>query len=139
MQRLNLPHLWYEKIRYDATQLLNQALKDFILITQYRSHDDGILRYLNHALYRINSFKEVFRQTLSIEQKIEESHFNFPKFHVLSHYASFIRKYEAANEYDTSHDEIKHKYLIKKFYDESNKRETFQTQYIALSGQKKTS
>jgi hypothetical protein len=30
--------------------------------------------------------------------------------------------------------------MIKKFYDESNKRETFQTQYIALtlSGQKKT-
>jgi hypothetical protein len=107
-----------------------RALVDFILIAQYRSHDDSILRYLHHALYRINFFKEIFRQSRSIVQKIEKDHFNFSKFHAFSHYADFIRRYDAVDEYDTSHDEIKHKYMIKKFYDRINKRETFQAQLI---------
>ncbi len=40
-----------------------RVLIDFILIAQYRSHDEHTLRYLNHALYRVNFFKSVFRET----------------------------------------------------------------------------
>ncbi len=40
-----------------------RVLIDFILIVQYRSHDEHTLRYLNHALYRVNFFKSVFRET----------------------------------------------------------------------------
>ncbi len=116
--------------KWSHTVNFTRAFVDFILITQYRSHDDFILRYLHHALYRINFFKEIFRQIRSIMQKIEEDHFNFSKFHAFSHYVNFIKRYDAVDEYDISHDEIKHKYMIKKFYDRINKRETFQIQLI---------
>jgi hypothetical protein len=107
-----------------------KVLMNFILIAQYRSHDESTLKYLNHVFSRINFFKKVFRQSRSIEQNIEEDHFNFLKFHVISHYSNFIRKFEASNEYDTFHDEARHKYMIKEFYHRTNKRETFQAQLI---------
>jgi hypothetical protein len=107
-----------------------RVLVNFIFIAQYRFHDNFILRYLHHVLYRINFSKEIFRQSRLIMQKIEINHFNFSKFHAFSHYANFIKRYDAVDEYDTSYDEIKHKYMIKKFYDRINKRETFQTQLI---------
>ncbi len=47
------------------------------------------------------------------------------KFHVMTHYVEFIRKYETANEYNTLHDEI-NKYMFKKYYNRINKRDTFQ-------------
>ncbi len=103
-----------------------RILIDFILITQYRFHDESTFKYLNHVLIWINIFKKIFRRFRSIEQNIEENHFNFSKFHVISHYSNFIRKFEASNEYDTSHDETRHKYMIKEFYHRTNKREIFQ-------------
>jgi hypothetical protein len=115
---------WFHAVNF------TRVLVDFILITQYRSHDDFILRYLHHALYRMNFFKKIFRQIRSIMQKIEKNHFNFSKFHAFSHYMNFIKRYDVVDEYDTSHDEIKHKYMIKKFYDRINKRKTFQIQLI---------
>jgi hypothetical protein len=105
-----------------------RVLFDFILMTQYRFHDDNILFYLDHALYRINAFKHEFRDLRSQNKNIEEDHFNFLKFHVMSHYSEFIRKYETIDEYDTFHDEIKHKYMLKKYYEKINKRDTFQEQ-----------
>ncbi len=107
-----------------------RILIDFILITQYRSHDESTLKYLNHVLIRINIFKKIFRWSHSIEQNNKKSHFNFFKFYVISHYSNFIRKFEASNEYDTSHDEIRHKYMIEEFYHRTNKKEIFQTQLI---------
>jgi hypothetical protein len=44
----------------------------------------------------------------------------------MSHYFDFIRKYDMTNDYDISHDEIKHKYMIKQYYDKTNKKKTFQ-------------
>ncbi len=103
---------------------------DFILIAQYCLHDEQTLRYLNQTLFRVNFFKSVFRDTRQFAQKNEKKHFNFFKFHVISHYFDFIRKYDTTNNYDISHDEIKHKYEIKQFYDKINKRKTFQKQLI---------
>ncbi len=107
-----------------------KALINFILIIQYRFHDDLILIYLQHVLYRLNIYKKIFRQSRLIVHEIEENNFNFFKFHVITHYVDFIKKYEAANEYNTFHDETRHKYMIKKFYCKINKREIFQTQFI---------
>ncbi len=107
-----------------------RVLVDFILIAQYRSHDEQILRYLNQAFFRVNFFKSVFRETRQFVQENENEHFNFFKFHVMSHYSDFIRKYDTTDDYDISHDEIKHKYMIKQYYDRTNKRETFQKQLI---------
>jgi hypothetical protein len=78
---------------------------DFILIAQYRSHDEQILRYLNQTLFRVNFFKSVFRETQQFAQENENEHFNFSKFHIMSYYFDFIRKYDTINDYDISHDE----------------------------------
>ncbi len=103
---------------------------DFILIAQYCSYDEQTLRYLNQTLFRVNFFKSVFRETRQFAQENENEHFNFLKFHVMSHYSDFIRKYDTIDDYDISHDEIKHKYMIKQYYDRINKRKTFQKQLI---------
>jgi hypothetical protein len=103
---------------------------DFILIAQYRLHDEQILRYLNQTFFRVNFFKNVFRETRQFAQENENEHFNFFKFHVMSHYSDFIRKYDTIDDYDISHNEIKQKYMIKQYYDKINKKETFQKQLI---------
>jgi hypothetical protein len=107
-----------------------QALIDFILMTQYRSHDESILQYLQHAIYRMNVFKSIFVSARSSNKETKKEHFNFFKFHVMTHYIAFIRKYETANEYDIAHDEIRHKYMFKEYYIRINKRDTFLTQLI---------
>jgi hypothetical protein len=112
------------------TMNFTRAMINFILIAQYRFHDDSTLRYLDQTLFRLNAYKKIFRSTRSIKHEIEKNHFNFSKFHAITHYVDFTRRYEIANEYDTFHDEIRHKYMIKKFYHRINKREIFQTQLI---------
>jgi hypothetical protein len=107
-----------------------RALIDFILMTQYRSYDESTLQYLQHAIYRMNVFKSTFVSARSSNRETKKEHFNFFKFHVMTHYAAFIRKYETADEYDIAHDEVKHKYMLKKYYIRINKRDTFLTQLI---------
>ncbi len=107
-----------------------KALVDFVLLAQYRSHDDSTLQYLEHALHRMNAFKSVFRSHRSLNKKTNEEHFNFLKFHIMTHYAEFIRKFGVADEYDISHDEARHKYMIKEYYFRTNKQDGFQEQLI---------
>ena len=38
-----------------------RAIVDFILLAQYKTHDDETLRYLEQALYRIDKTKVVFK------------------------------------------------------------------------------
>jgi hypothetical protein len=97
---------------------------------QYRFYDENTLFYLHHVLSRINTFENEFKHLSSLNKNIENDHFNFFKFHVMSHYSEFIRKYETIDEYNTSHDEIKHKYMFKKYYEKINKRNFFQEQLL---------
>ena len=48
----------------------------------------------------------------------------------MTHYASQIWRYNSADNFNTKHSEIAHKYLIKIFFDCINKRDTFQTQLL---------
>jgi hypothetical protein len=107
-----------------------RALIDFILMIQYRSHDESILQYLQHAIYWMNVFKSIFVSARSSNKKTKKKHFNFFKFHVMTHYVAFIRKYETTDEYDIAHDEVKHKYMFKEYYIRINKRDTFLTQLV---------
>ncbi len=95
------------------------VLMNFVMMIQYRSHDDESLRYMNNAIYRINVLKEVFKQFW------HDENFNYFKFHVIFHYMNFIRRYENANDFNTSYMKIAHKFLIKDYYDFTNKRENF--------------
>ncbi len=93
-------------------------------MTQYQSHNDESLRYMNNAIYRINVLKEVFKQFQ------HDENFNYLKFHVISHYMNFIQRYEDADDFDTSYMKIAHKFLIKDYYDLTNKRKNFQMQIL---------
>ena len=100
------------------------AFMNFVMMIQYQSHDDESLRYMNNAIYRINVLKKVFKQFW------HDENFNYFKFHVISHYMNFIQRYEDANDFDTFYMKITHKFLIKDYYDLTNKRENFQMQIL---------
>ena len=107
-----------------------RAMIDFILFAQYRFHDENIFLYFDNALKRINFYKQIFRHLRSFDNESTKNHFNFFKFHVMFHYCDFIRKYDTTNKFDTFHDEIKHKYMLKTFFDKINKRNDFQSQLL---------
>jgi hypothetical protein len=67
-----------------------RVLIDFILIAQYKSHDDSTLNYLDHVLFRFNAYKKIFRHSRFKEHEIEKNHFNFSNFHAITHYVDFI-------------------------------------------------
>jgi hypothetical protein len=102
-----------------------RAIVDFILLAQYKTHDDETLEYLDHAIYRIDRIKAVFKQFRVVDKATDEGHFNFLKFHVMTHYASGIWEYGAADNFDTEHSEAEHKYHVKAFYGKTNKRQGY--------------
>jgi hypothetical protein len=101
----------------------SRALIDFILIAQSRSHDEATIGYLEQALFRIDLLKGAFARYRPKSDK--EAHWNTPKFHMLSHYAEFIRRFGAPNGFDTEHLEAPHKFLLKQFYDRTNKNDEY--------------
>lgn len=107
-----------------------RALVDFVVLAQYTSHDEDTLRYLQHALFRINKLKDIFRHLRPIDSDTNTGHFNIPKLHVMTHYAQHIRRYGSADNVDTEHSEAAHKFLVKDFFDRTNKRESFQQQLL---------
>ena len=106
---------------------LARAIVEFVLFADYVSHDDETLRYMEHALFRINHFKA------AVSHYRPDGHFNFPKWHAQSHYPDFIRRYGAADNFDTEHGEANHKFHVKDFYDRTNKRETYLEQLVGHS------
>ncbi|KAI9750296.1 MAG: hypothetical protein M4579_006529 [Chaenotheca gracillima] len=107
-----------------------RALVDFVLLAQYRTHDEETMRYMSHALYRIDQLKGVFRDYRPADRETKEGHFNFPKFHAITHYMEFIREFGATDGFDTSHSEAAHKYLVKTFYGRTNKRDDYKEQIL---------
>jgi hypothetical protein len=97
-----------------------RALIDFITLAQYRFHDESTLSYMEQALVRIDNTKEAFAKYRPTDIN-GDAQWNYPKFHSLSHYVSFIRKFGAPNGYDTEHMEPGHKFLVKDFYSRTNK------------------
>lgn len=102
-----------------------QTIIDFIILTQYQSHNDETLWYMSQTLYQVNKLKEVFWEFQSVNKKTNKGHFNFLKFHVITHYIDFIYQYNSANRFNISHSEVTHKYLVKTFYKQINKRDDF--------------
>jgi hypothetical protein len=103
-----------------------RAVIDFVTLAEYRSHDEETLEYIEHALDRINKIKEEFRDFRLKDRVTQEGHFNFPKFHVFTHYVSFIRKYGSLDGFDSAYPEIEYKIQIKEPYKRTNKRDRFE-------------
>ena len=107
----------------DALQYI-RALVDFMIIANYRTHDEATIGYLEQALYRIEQTREAFAAYRPTDKDVN-AHWNTPKFHSLSHYPTFIRRYGAPNGFDTGHIEAPYKFLLKSFYERTNKNDTW--------------
>ncbi len=105
-----------------------RAIVDFILIVQYKTHDEETLRYLDYVLYRIDKTKIVFKALHPVDKTTDEGHFNFPKFHVITHYTSCIWDFGATDNFDMEHNKAGHKYYVKDFYGRTNKRQGYENQ-----------
>ena len=99
-----------------------RAILDFTILAQYVSNDDKTLRYMEHALYRLEKTKIAFKHQWPIYSKLCRPTFNYPKFHAVTHFTQCIRDYSSAVNYDTAHSEAAYKYLLKTFYNRTNKK-----------------
>ena len=110
---------------HDAPEAIQcaQAILDFIMLAQYVSHDKETLRYMEHALYKLEKTKIAFEQHRPIDSKLCQPTFHYRKFHAISHFIQYIQNYGSAVNYDTAHSEAAHKYLLKAFYNRTNKKE----------------
>jgi hypothetical protein len=89
------------------------AIVNMVLFTQFTTHDNNTLQYMNAALYRINKFKNIFLEFRP--KKHEYNSFNYLKLHALTHYTEYIRLFGSAIEMNSFHFKTAHKYLIKAF------------------------
>ena len=93
------------------------------MLVQYVLHDNETLHYMKHALYRLENTKIVFEHHRPINSKLCQPTFNYPKFHAISHFVQCIWDYSSAINYNIAHNKAAHKYLLKTFYNRTNKKE----------------
>ena len=93
------------------------------MLAQYISHDDKMLRYIEHNLYKLEKTKIAFEHYWPIDAKLCRPTFNYPKLHATSHFVQCIRDYGSTVNYDTTHSKVAHKYLLKAFYNKTNKKQ----------------
>lgn len=114
---------------HPATVLYTRAMCDFWMITQYHSHNDDTLQYLEHALYCIDKLKWTFSRYQTNKRDLTENgHFNNSKLHAITHYLEFIRRHGTLDSVETSHSEVAHAYTMKEPFKQTNKREKYEDQ-----------
>ena len=126
-------YLWlYSLLRKKWPEVIEfaRALIDFVFIVQYILYNDDTIRYLEQALFRVNSFKNIFRYLRPTDPATEQGYFNFSKFHAITHYTLFIRQYRAADGFDSFYNEARYKYMLKEYFGRTNKRDIFQEQLL---------
>ncbi len=77
---------------HDAQEaiLYARAILDFTIVAQYVSHDEETLRYMEHALYKLEKTKIAFEQHRPIDSKLCRPTFNYPKFYAIRHFVQCI-------------------------------------------------
>ncbi len=110
---------------HDAPEAIQcaRAILNFTMLAQYVLHDNETLRYMEHALYRLENTKITFEHDRPIDSKLCRPTFNYLKFYAISYFVQCIRDYGSAVNYDTVHSEATHKYLLKAFYNRTNKKQ----------------
>ena len=74
---------------------------DFIILSQYVSHNKSIIWYLAAAIYKINKTKDIF--LLFQLSKAGLLHFNIPKLHAIIYYLESIQQLGAIRGTDTKY------------------------------------
>ncbi len=110
---------------HDAPETIQcaRAILDFTMLAQYVLHDEETLCYMEHTLYRLEKTKIAFEQHSPINSKLCQPTLNYPKFYAISHFVQCIWDYGSAVNYNTTHSKAAHKYLLKAFYNRTNKKE----------------
>jgi len=160
----------------------SRALLEFYMYARYKSHDDATLSYMEDALHRFHTFKDVFllgqagkkakakdnalrtelvkkrevdeetnTETCKLSKKRREmntwrdyisheinisnelnANFNFPKIHLMSHWAELVHRYGALQQYSAERNEQAHKINLKDGWNASNHNLNYQPQGIAF-------
>lgn len=113
-----------------ATLLCLRAIMNFIRLVMYNAYIEKTLNYLQTTLHNIDRLKCVFKNSRSMNRKTKRRYFNFSKFHVIIHYLKNIRDFDNAIEMNNLYDENAHKFIIKDFYDRTNKNFDFNKQIL---------
>ena len=110
---------------HDALETIQYiwAILDFIMLAQYVSYNKEMLRYIEHALYERENTKIALEHHQPIDSKLCQPIFNYAKFYAISHFVQCISDFGSAVNYNTVHYEAAYKYLLKTFYNKTNKKE----------------
>lgn len=65
----------------------------------------------------------IFEKHCLIDTQLFWLVFNYSKFHAISHFVKYICKYENIVNYNIAHNMAIYQYLIKAFYEQTNKNE----------------
>ncbi|RPB22308.1 hypothetical protein L211DRAFT_788786 [Terfezia boudieri ATCC MYA-4762] len=96
------------EVKYKINQAIPyiRSITDFYLITQYPSHTDKTVSYLQEYLHVFHETKDMICQenTLQYRELVNEIlqegvHFNFLKVHLISYYIEQIPKFVALAQY----------------------------------------
>lgn len=94
-----------------------RSLLDFIYLSQYPTHSDETLAYLQNALNTFEDHKHIF-----INLHIRDD-LNIPKFHSLLHYIQSIRLFGTTDNYNTEMFERLHIDFAKEAWRSTNHRD----------------
>ena len=61
------------------------VILDFIMLAQYISHDNKMLRYIEYVLYRLKKTNIAFEHHRQTNYKLYQPIFNYLKFHAISY------------------------------------------------------
>jgi hypothetical protein len=100
--------------------LFVRIIMNFEILAEYKFHTENTLNYLINAFYRIDKLKNLFRIIRTFADDTEK-YFNISKFHILTHYTEFIKKFRIFTDFNTSVGEAAYKILLKVYYDHINK------------------
>ncbi len=93
------------------------------MLTQYVSYDDKMLQYIEHALSRLEKTKIAFENYWSIDPKLNQPVFYYSKIYIISHVIHYIWNYGSVANYNITYSKAANKYLLKAFYNKTNKKE----------------
>ena len=92
-----------------------RLLLDFIYLSQYSSHSDETLQYLDEALQAFHNEKQVFQDLAP------EINFDISRLHSLLHFSQSIQLFGATDNYNTKQFEQLHINFAKDAFHASNK------------------
>ena len=108
-----------------------RALLDFVFLAQYQSHTMDSIKHLLNCLAAFHNHKAIF-----FDLGVWE-HFNLPKLHSLTHYASAIQLFGTTDNYNTEQSERLHIDLAKDAYCATNRKDEYPQMTAWLERQEK--